>query len=386
MALRKTHKQFVEEVEKAVGLDYKVLSRYINSRTKIKMKHNIDSCGYEYYVKPNDFKTGNRCPKCAGRCKSTESFKKEVYDLVGDEYDVIGEYVNTATKIKMKHNECGHEYNVQAGSFLGGTRCPECQHPSRRKTTEEFAKEVYMNTGGEYTVLGEYITNRNKILMRHNKCGYEYSIKPVVFNRGIRCFECYGSKKKSTEMFKQKVFELTKGEYTVLGDYKGNKKGILLKHNDCNKNFFIKPCNFYSGGRCLHCKESKGEKKVKTFLECNYVSYESQYRFDNCRNVNPLPFDFAIFNSENSLECLIEYDGKQHFKPVRFGGVSQEKAEENFITTQKNDKTKTQYCKENNIPLIRIPYWDFENIETILEKELTALGIIREESIESILV
>ena len=34
------------------------------------------------------------------------------------------------------------------------------------------------------------------------------------------------------------------------------------------------------------------------------------------------------------------------------------------------DNIKTQYCKDNNIKLIRIPYWDFDNIEEILKKEL----------------
>ena len=64
-------------------------------------------------------------------------------------------------------------------------------------------------------------------------------------------------------------------------------------------------------------------------------------------------------------ELLIEYDGIQHYEAVEiFGGIPA------FKKRQKRDQIKNQYCKDNNIKLIRIPYWDYDNIETILEKEL----------------
>ena len=64
------------------------------------------------------------------------------------------------------------------------------------------------------------------------------------------------------------------------------------------------------------------------------------------------------------LIVCIEYDGIQHFEPIeRFGG------KEEFSRTKIRDNIKTQYCKDNNIKLIRIPYWDFDNIEMILKKQ-----------------
>ena len=61
----------------------------------------------------------------------------------------------------------------------------------------------------------------------------------------------------------------------------------------------------------------------------------------------------------------IEYDGRQHFEIVKkFGGL------EGFIDTKIRDTIKNTYCKKNNIKLIRIPYWDFDNIEKILHKEI----------------
>lgn len=103
------------------------------------MKHN--KCGYEYDVKPNVFLNGCRCPQCANKLKvTTKIYKKKVYNLVKEEYSVIGEYVNNRTKIKMKHNKCGYEYDVKPNSFLSGRRCPQCA--LKRKTTMEISNKV----------------------------------------------------------------------------------------------------------------------------------------------------------------------------------------------------------------------------------------------------
>ena len=77
---------------------------------------------------------------------------------------------------------------------------------------------------------------------------------------------------------------------------------------------------------------------------------------------------FDLYLPEYNL--CIEYDGEQHFEPVRFAGCSIENATQAFENTKINDQIKNEYCKNNNISLLRIPYWDFKNIEEILEKEL----------------
>lgn len=140
------------------------------------------------------------------------------------------------------------------------------------------------------------------------------------------------------------IFETTRGNFT-----------------DRNKN------------RCDKCifLVSKGEDKIRAYLVAQNIKYIRQYCFDDCRGVKrPLPFDFAIFDNKNNLMCLIEYDGKQHFEPVNFGGCSDEIALQEHENLKQNDQIKNEYCKKNNIKLIRIPYWEFDNIEEILAKEL----------------
>ena len=89
--------------------------------------------------------------------------------------------------------------------------------------------------------------------------------------------------------------------------------------------------------------------------------YIREYRFDNCKYKYRLPFDFYL----TEYNICIEYDGKQYYEPVEYFG-----GEKAFKETKKRDATKNNYCQNNDIKLIRIPYWEFDNIENILEKEL----------------
>lgn len=118
---------------------------------------------------------------------------------------------------------------------------------------------------------------------------------------------------------------------------------------------------------CPNCGKtiSSGEKKIRLWLEKNNINFVSQKKFEDCKYINPLPFDFAI--TKNSQLILIEYDGQQHFKFVELWHVN----EDGFKNQQLRDNIKNEYCKSHGIKLIRIPYTDFDNIDTILEKEFS---------------
>lgn len=185
---RKTTKKFKEEVFDLVGNEYKLLGEYVNAKTKIDIKHL--ECGYKYKVTPDSFLQGTRCPSCFGHTrKSTKQFKKEVKELVGYDYSVLGNYKNAHTKIKMKHNSCGHIYKVTPSQFLSnGIRCPDC-FGNFKKTTEQFKKEIHKLYEGQFVVLGEYVNAKTKILVKH-KCGHEYKVKPNNLLSGKGCPQC----------------------------------------------------------------------------------------------------------------------------------------------------------------------------------------------------
>lgn len=148
----------------------------------------------------------------------------------------------------------------------------------------------------------------------------------------------------------------------ILRKYKKNKKSQWLWECECGyckthffeipariKNNHIKSCG------CL--KTSSREDMIENFLKDNNINYKKEYSFKELKNKYVLRFDFAIFSSINELICLVEYDGEQHFRPVNFGGISNELAEFNFKTTAYNDSLKNEFCKLNKIKLLRLPYY-----------------------------
>ena len=106
------------------------------------------------------------------------------------------------------------------------------------------------------------------------------------------------------------------------------------------------------------CLVSKGEERlIKILKENNYI-FSTQYCFNDLRGEQlPLRFDFVIFDSNQNIECLIEYQGKQHYEQSEYFG-----GEDSFIKQRKYDALKKEYCKIHNIKLIEIPYWDFDKI------------------------
>lgn len=123
-------------------------------------------------------------------------------------------------------------------------------------------------------------------------------------------------------------------------------------------------------GKCNSCGciKSLGETKISNVLSTLRISFVRQYSFSDLLSEKsiPLKFDFAIFNNNDEILCLIEYQGEQHY-------VSREQGwnnKENHERLIKSDNFKRNYCQKNNIKLIEIPYWDYNkiNIDYLKEK------------------
>ena len=103
---------------------------------------------------------------------------------------------------------------------------------------------------------------------------------------------------------------------------------------------------------------SKGEQKICDILNAKKIKYEREYTFQDLKGLKgaPLRFDFAIFNSRGQVQCLIDYDGSQHFRYTPHF----HKNLMGFKKGQEYDRRKNRYCLMHNIPFIRIPYWDYD--------------------------
>lgn len=90
------------------------------------------------------------------------------------------------------------------------------------------------------------------------------------------------------------------------------------------------------------------------------ISFVREYTFDGMRfdSGKLARFDFAVFNSDGNISHLIEFDGKQHYEYSNKGWCTKEVHEK----AKEHDHIKNEFCKNNNITLIRIPYFSLEEI------------------------
>lgn len=273
--------------------------------------------------------------------------------------EVLGKYINGRTKIKLKCKICGYEFSTTPGILYMGSGCPKCAG-TKKKTTDEFIEEMaYINP--RISVLGEYRGNKTKIQLKCMMCGCKWEATPNSVLRGRGCPKCGGKQKKSHEQFISEV-KIKHPDIEVLGLYKNNRVKVKCRCNKCGEEFMGIPHSILDAWiGCPRCNISTGEKSIRSWLRSNGIDYIQQHTFNDCRDKHVLPFDFYLPN----YNTIIEYDGKQHFeKNDYFGGES------GLLSTQRHDKIKNDYCLSRNIRLIRIPYWEFKNINTILSKEL----------------
>ena len=361
----KTTEYFINEL-KEINSDIQILGEYIDSSTKIKCKCKKD--GYEWEAIPNSLLSGHSCPKCAGTMKLThEEFIIRI-NKINDNIEVLGKYVNNKTKIKVKCEIDNYEWETTPNALLSGQGCPKCYN-NRRGENKKLTHKEFVNRMKEINdnieVLGEYVSSSTKIKVRCKKDGYEWEMRPndLLSNHG--CPKCYGNAKLTHEEFINELKEMN-NNIEIIGEYINNRTKIKCKCKTDGYEWETTPNSLLSGTGCPKCNESKGEKRVAKFLDSRNINYIPQYKFDNCKSKKELPFDFYI----PSLNIAIEYDGEDHYIIFkRSKNESYEEAMNRFIERKIKDTIKTIYCKENNIKLIRIPYWDFDNIEEILKRE-----------------
>jgi hypothetical protein len=143
----------------------------------------------------------------------------------------------------------------------------------------------------------------------------------------------------------------------------------------CGHEWETRVVNRLLGRGCRFCRESKGEKNISRVLENKLFSFERQATFKTCKSIKVLPFDFLII--EGNSKFLIEYQGRHHYEVVRWGGKKwdENEAKQQFHTVQKNDEIKKKWCLDNNVPLLVIPYWKDDYIETIIDNFIVAVVI-----------
>ena len=304
---------------------------------------------------------------------NTDEIKKMVeekgYKFFEEEYRIVNNRKRRWIKIQCSKQ---HEpYWTRLDVFKGGHGCECCKNENYKgKWDKDSIIKFIEKEGYKLIEFIEFKKGDSKIKIKCKE-NHEHIIIFKKFAEGNRCPKCsYEKRAKNQTLSYEYVKECIEKEgYKMLSkEYISNKELIEI---ECNKHHIFKTTysNFQQRNNCPYCNESKGEKEITRVLEKYNIDffYNKSY-FEDLLGIGGglLRPDFII----EDKKIWIEYDGEQHYKPVDFANKGEEWANENHKKQVENDKMKDNYAKENNWKLIRISYWEFDNIENIIVNEL----------------
>lgn len=345
--------EYIKEYIESFG--YKLISsEYINSREKLNMK-----CCNGHIISMNwdNFKYGKRCRECANKKLSDE--RKFNYEDVKKKIELMGlklisdKYESNNKNLKLICS-CGNEFERSYNNLLKNQKCTKCKVKKSKKFTYDYVKKFIENEG--YELLSKEYNGCNENLeVRCEKNHKPYKVKFSNFKNGKRCPHCNGGIKHDFEYIKN---EIEKNSYKLISKEYINSKSKLDMLCEKGHKCSISWSDFKSGVRCKICVESNGEKEIMKYLDSKNITYlfDCKYFNDLISPLgNKLRPDFIL----PDRKIWIEYDGEFHYRDMYNDG--------SYEKLKSHDKLKDEYAKRNGWNLIRIPYWEFDNIEKILE-------------------
>lgn len=337
---------------------------YIDVKTKMLAR---DSFGYLYHLNLDEVrcKKSNWKPNPANinNIHSITNIKHYLEKNNFDYLEVIStEYISNNSNLQMKCSKHGDFVTTWSRILRGVHICPKCA--GRLAELDEVKKALFEINPNIEIISDEYITYRTPLTCR---CLIDGNVWTTNFDNLKRsgCPVCAlkkigDDKRYSIEKVKADLSTISP-EITILS--KEYYRSDLKLDCKCDKEHEFQSSwnNLKQGKACPICKNSKLEKKIYNYLTENKINFESQKRFEDCKAVKPLPFDFYI----PELNLCIEADGIQHYEPCDwFGG------EEQFKKQQKYDSIKNKFCKSNELNLLRVRYDEIDDIPNILNKNV----------------
>jgi hypothetical protein len=367
-----TREEFIKRAQLKHGFKYAYgNTQYVNGKTRVIItcfKHG------DFIQRANHHLDGRGCRHCSISASSTtqSNFIEKAKERHGNAYSYTKtRYLSALTRVSITCRVHG-DFEQTPHSHLQGSGCPQCGHDASSKarsaTLESFIQRATIAHGCIYSYSNAiYINDCTKVFITCPEHG-DFEQTPNNHLKGQGCPKCgrgkaEESRRLNLEEFIRQANREHKGRYTYQNSV---YTGALIKlsitcptHGDYKQS----PDKHMRGQGCPKCKESRGERSIRNVLDSITACYQPQYKFLECRDRHPLPFDFALMKS-GVVVGLIEYHGQQHYTPVRFFGISKERAAIAFGGVQKRDYIKERFTADKGIPLLVVPHWEFATIKS----------------------
>lgn len=297
------------------------------------------------------------------RKQTTEEFKQKIFEKYNGKVEITGEFLGGSEPISFiyhceKHGDIDRIMNAKnISSNKMFQPCLKCANENKSKSNG------YHRTPEDlYSEFKQFVELKGGKLFEDKwmKSKYKYTIKcdninhppftvthdDVMHVKKAWCPYCCGREGNFQEEIKQ-IVESKNGE--LLTDYVDSTTHVKVKCLEHNHIWDIMPLNIKKYRWCAVCNMGRNEKIAWDYFTENNFIFKPQYTFEgfgNETNGELYKFDFGILNLDDSIKYLVEIDDVSH----RSGSPK-------YSITMKNDIIKNNYCKDNNIPLLRIPIY-----------------------------
>ena len=267
--------------------------------------------------------------------------------------------------------DCGNQIWINTGGLRsGGTKSCGCLRSEYLDLTgQRFGHLVVISLNKEKSKGGHYywdcMCDCGNIAVVSTSNLTNKDERKKVISCGCR------KREKTSERFSAHIEGQRFGKLVVLKRVgtqiqdNGDKKSYWLCRCDCGTEIKVIAKNLLNGNtQSCGCVISRGELLVREYLNKNNVIFSTQKTFPDLLSdkSRKLRFDFAVYDKEDNLVGLIEYQGVQHYIDTGIGKTERE------VT----DKRKYQYCLERKIPLLLIPY--NQNLERLIDNFLDSIN------------
>jgi transcription elongation factor Elf1/DNA-directed RNA polymerase subunit RPC12/RpoP len=346
-------------------------------------------CGHTGKRTFEDFKTSTFiCSRCANTMKYDIKEIKEKLLSYGYIVDEDEEYIDANTKLSFNDLD-GYKYHYSFhcvdSAYKRGFKVTDPFELSNKYALDNIQLWIIKNNK-PYTMFcekykGSHISN---MVFNCSICNTSWKTAwSNVYSTNTGCPTCAINKNAerkrrmaATETYNLKIL---KPELALEWDY---NKNIYLPEeispqsslkafwecSICGYKWGSVVSSRYKGIGCPACALSSNEQVAYKFFKNNNLNFEIEYEFEDLKSYydNPLRYDFAILNNDNTIKMLLEIDSKLHDEYIPFFHNSIEE----FNIRMQYDEMKDKYAKDHNYKLLRIKEKDFNNIESILAKEL----------------
>lgn len=279
-----------------------------------------------------------------------KQFIEKALKVHSDKYDYSKvNYINAKTKVCIICKKHGEFWQTPSG-HLSGRGCPVCRYINSAKknslTQEDFIEKAISVHGNKYDYSKvQYINNRTKVCIICPKHGEFWQMPTKHIDAKHGCPYCTNHFTRTNEQFIKDATSVhgNKFDYSKVEYIASHKKVCIIcpKHGE----FWQTPHDHLQGNGCPSCNASKIEIEIEKILTEFNIKYIREY---NEKTLGKQELDFFIPTCKLVIEC----QGVQHFKPVRFGGRDDKKSYESFLHTIELDSRKKKICDQLGFKII----------------------------------